>query len=75
MINDKVFNKDGQPTKRKFRVYCAKKRCKNFVIGKWGGGYACITTKEGNFDWRNQEFWCDKHSKDEKVRRNEPEKI
>lgn len=62
MVNDKVFNLDGNPTRRKFRVYCDHRGCKEFIIGKWGGGYACIQTKDGYFDWRNQVWNCDKHS-------------
>lgn len=58
-----MFNKDGQPTLRKFRIYCDKNRCKNFIIGNWGGEYACIKTKEGYFDSRNQVWVCDKHGK------------
>ena len=68
--NDKIFNKDGQPTRRKFRVYCGyndKGKCKNFIMGKWGGGYACIQTKEGRFDWRNQIWVCDNHKDFKKV--------
>lgn len=68
--NCNVLNKDGQPTRRKFRVYCNHNKCENFIIGKWGGGYACILTKEGMFDWRNQIWNCDKHSK-KKVIKNE----
>jgi len=59
-----MFNKDGSNTKRKFRVYCDHKKCNTFIIGKWGGGYGCIVTKEGIFDCRNQVWLCDKHSKD-----------
>ena len=58
-----MFNKDGRETKRKFRVYCEHEDCDSYLIGKWGGGYGCITTKEGTFDWRNQVWKCDKHSK------------
>jgi hypothetical protein len=61
-----MFNKDGQPTLRKFKVYCDIKGCKNFIIGRWGNGYGCITTKEGSFDARNQIWLCDKHSNEKK---------
>jgi hypothetical protein len=61
--NEVIFNQDGQPTRRKFRIYCAIKKCKNYIIGRWGDGYGCMTTKEGSFDARNQEWRCDKHSK------------
>ena len=60
--NDNPFNKDGNPTLRPFRVYCDHKRCQNYIIGRWGGGYACVQTKIGYFDWRNQVWKCDKHS-------------
>lgn len=63
-MKNKMFNKDGQPTKMKFKIYCSRNRCKNFIIGRWGDGYGCITTKEGEFDARNQEWRCDKHSED-----------
>jgi hypothetical protein len=62
-FKNKMFNNDGQPTKRKFRVYCDHSHCKKYIIGKWGGGYGCITTKEGMFDSRNQVWLCDRHSK------------
>lgn len=65
--NDGIFNADGQPTKRKFRVYCSHNdKCKNYIIGKWDGGYACIQTEEGMFDWRNQVWVCDNHTKEYK---------
>ena len=66
MVKDRLFNKDGQPTKRKFRVYCDHDRCKSFIIGKWGGGYGCITTKLGMFDSRNQVWICKKHKEKKK---------
>lgn len=66
----KQFNKDGQPTLRRFRVYCSisdwkpKTKCDKHIIGKWGGGYGCITTEEGRFDARNQVWVCDNHTKE-----------
>lgn len=66
-INDNPFKKDGNPTRRKFRVYCEVGSCENYLIGKWGGGYARVRTEIGTFDWRNESWNCEEHKDRKKV--------
>lgn len=55
------FDKEGRETKGKFRVYCHRKGCNTFVMGRWGGGYGGVITKHGEFDSRNQVWDCGIH--------------
>ncbi len=62
--NDSGFNKDGTHKKRKFRLYCNEENCFEYIVVKWGGGYGCVISNNGDMgDIRNQCFICEKHKK------------
>lgn len=58
-----MFDKNGVPTKGKFRVHCHQDGCNNFIMGRWGSGYGGVDTKEGSFDCRNKVWYCCLHDK------------